>query len=67
MNPDPLNPLRSPLIPDDSRKLADDERTCTHDQIWDHRASRWIEIGRSFLGLRAGTFTCVIRAANSEP
>lgn len=55
------NDLRTPPVPDGFRRLGPDERTLTHDQIWDLRASRWIEINRSFLGLRAGTFTNVIR------
>jgi hypothetical protein len=53
--------LRTPPVPEGYRLMQPDERTLTHDRIWDIRASQWIDLHRSFIGIRAGTFTSVIR------
>ncbi len=64
MSPPTQNPatqLRTPLIPDGYRLMQPDERTLTADRIWDIRDSKWVDLHRSFIGIRAGTFTSVIR------
>lgn len=51
-------------IPEGFRLLAPDERTTLRDQLWDHRAKCWVEMTGSFMGIRASTFTRVIRTTN---